>query len=61
MSLTTDNVRPSPEPNAWRIGNLTIAGAVMGACLLVFCTAALAIGKYALGFSTRAGQDADVH
>ena len=26
MSLTTDNVRPSPAPNAWRIGNLTIAG-----------------------------------
>lgn len=52
MSLTTDNVRPSPKPNAWRIGNLTIAGTVMGACLLVFCTAALAIGKYALGLST---------
>jgi H+-transporting ATPase len=26
MSLTTDNVRPSPMPNAWRIGELTIAG-----------------------------------
>ena len=23
MSLTTDNVRPSPMPNAWRIGSLT--------------------------------------
>ena len=52
MSLTTDNVRPSPKPNVWRIGNLTIAGTVMGACLLVFCTAALAIGQYALGLST---------
>ena len=30
MSLTTDNVRPSPAPNAWRIGSLTIAGIVMG-------------------------------
>jgi hypothetical protein len=30
MSLTTDNVRPSPMPNAWRIGNLTIAGVIMG-------------------------------
>lgn len=49
MSLTTDNVRPSPQPNVWRIGNLTIAGTVMGACLLAFCTAALAIGQYALG------------
>ncbi len=26
MSLTTDNVRPSPMPNAWRIGSLTLAG-----------------------------------
>jgi H+-transporting ATPase len=30
MSLTTDNVRPAPLPNAWRIGNLTIAGVVHG-------------------------------
>jgi H+-transporting ATPase len=52
MSLTTDNVRPSPRPNAWHIGNLTIAGTIMGACLLVFCTGTLAIGKYALGYSS---------
>lgn len=52
MSLTTDNVHPSPQPNAWRTGSLTIAGTIMAACLLVFCTAALAFGKYALGFST---------
>ena len=31
MSLTTDNVRPSPMPNSWRIGSLTMAGIVMGA------------------------------
>ncbi len=30
MSLTTDNVRPPPTPNAWRIGSLTIAGVIMG-------------------------------
>jgi H+-transporting ATPase len=52
MSLTTDNVRPSPTPNAWRIGSLTIAGTVMGICLLVFCAGALAIGKYALSLDT---------
>jgi len=46
MSLTTDNVRPSPMPNAWRIGSLTMAGVVMGICLLAFCSAALAIGKF---------------
>ena len=31
MSLTTDNVRPSPTPNAWHIGNLTICGRRHGA------------------------------
>ena len=49
MSLTTDNVRPSPTPNAWRIGKLTIAGVVMGSCLLLFCTAVLAVGKFRMG------------
>jgi H+-transporting ATPase len=54
MSLTTDNVRPSPTPNAWRIGKLTIAGVFMGVCELVFCTAVLAIAKYRMGFGTEA-------
>ena len=49
MSLTTDNVRPSPAPNGWRIGKLTIAGVFMGICELVFCSAVLAIGKFHLG------------
>ena len=52
MSLTTDNVRPSPMPNVWRIGSLTVAGTIMGTCLLVFCAAALAIGTYAMGLGT---------
>jgi hypothetical protein len=42
MSLTTDNVSPSVKPNAWRIGNLTIAGVILALCLLAFCTAVLA-------------------
>jgi H+-transporting ATPase len=50
MSLTTDNVRPSPTPNAWRIGNLTIAGVFVGVCELVFGTTVLAVAKYRLGF-----------
>src|ERR1700683_4924826 len=50
MSLTTDNVRPSPMPSAWRVGDLTIAGAFMGICELVFCATALAIAKFRLGF-----------
>jgi H+-transporting ATPase len=49
MSLTTDNVRPSPMPNAWRIGELTIAGVFMGISELVFCTAVLTIAKFRLG------------
>ena len=46
MSLTTDNVRPSPAPNAWRIGPLTIAGVMMGVGELIFCIAVLAAGKF---------------
>ena len=50
MSLTTDNVRQSPIPNAWQIGRLTVAGVVMGLGELVFCTAILAFGAYRMGF-----------
>jgi H+-transporting ATPase len=50
MSLTTDNVRPSPTPNAWRIGALTIAGVFTGISELILCTAILAVAKYRLGF-----------
>ena len=49
MSLTTDNVRPSLTPNAWHIGDLTIAGIVMGIGELALCTAVLAVGNYQLG------------
>jgi H+-transporting ATPase len=52
MSLTTDNVRPSPTPNAWRIGDLTIAGIAMGLGELLFCVAVLAVGVYRLGLGT---------
>ena len=50
MALTTDNVRPSPAPNTWRIGNLTVAGVTMGLGELVFCTSVLAFGAYRMGF-----------
>jgi H+-transporting ATPase len=49
MSLTTDNVRPSPTPNVWRIGKLTIAGVFVGISELLFCTAILTIAKFRLG------------
>jgi len=50
MSITTDNVRPSPMPNAWQIGNLTVAGVIMGFGELVFCSSVLAFGAYRMGF-----------
>jgi H+-transporting ATPase len=56
MSLTTDNVQPSPMPNAWRIGNLTIAGVIMGLGELVFCTSVLAFGVYRMGLDIGALQ-----
>jgi H+-transporting ATPase len=56
MSLTTDNVRASATPNAWNIRNLTLAGALMGLVELLFCTAALSYGKYALGLDLDALQ-----
>jgi H+-transporting ATPase len=49
MSLTTDNVRPSATPNAWRIGSLTLAGVAMGLGELAFCTAVLVFGIRRLG------------
>ena len=51
MSLTTDNVRPSPLPNAWRIGRLTIAGVFMGIAELIFCSAVLIVGKFGMEYS----------
>jgi H+-transporting ATPase len=49
MALTTDNVRPSPLPNVWRVGSLTVAGVFMGFSELVFCAAVLAVGRFHLG------------
>jgi H+-transporting ATPase len=49
LSSATDNVRPSSIPNVWRIGNLTIAGIILGLCDLVFCIASLAVGRFVLG------------
>jgi len=54
MSLTTDKVRPSPTPNSWRIGGLTMAGVIMGSCLLAFCSGVLAVGRFGMNLGTEA-------
>jgi H+-transporting ATPase len=54
MSLTTDNVRPSPVPNTWRIGSLTMTGVILGVCLLAFCNGVLAVGKFEVHLGTEA-------
>jgi H+-transporting ATPase len=48
MSSSTDNVRPSSTPSVWRIGNLTVAGVIMGVFDLLFCIACFATGKFVL-------------
>ncbi|HEY1933631.1 MAG TPA: HAD-IC family P-type ATPase [Acetobacteraceae bacterium] len=52
MSASTDNVRPSPRPNAWRIDNVTLAGSVLASCNLAFCSSVLAIGTFWLRLGT---------
>jgi H+-transporting ATPase len=46
MSLTTDNVRPSPLPNVWKIGRLTMAAVIIGVFNLLFCIGIYAFGKF---------------
>jgi H+-transporting ATPase len=49
MSLTTDRASPAFSPSAWRMGNITRAAAVLGACKLAFSTSILALGQFWLG------------
>jgi H+-transporting ATPase len=51
LSSATDNVRGSSHPNVWRVGNLTLAGIVLGFCSLAFCVASLLLGRVRLGYS----------
>ncbi len=49
MSATTDNVHPSPKPNAWHVDNITILGVALALCNVLFCSAVVAFGRYDLG------------
>ena len=61
MSLTTDNVRPSPMPNAWRIGNLTVAGIIMGIGELMFCSVRRGFRRLSDGVRHRRAEDAGIY
>ena len=50
MFTTTDNVTISEGPSIWRIGGVTLTGAVLGLVTLAFCISVLAVGHYGLGF-----------
>ncbi|MGA2745877.1 MAG: HAD-IC family P-type ATPase [Candidatus Sulfotelmatobacter sp.] len=54
MALTTDRVRPSPMPNSWQVGRITMAGVTLGGCFLAFCVAVLAVGKFEMQFGIEA-------
>jgi H+-transporting ATPase len=60
MSLTTDRVRPSKTPNSWHIGQITVAGVILGVCFLGFSTAILAFGKFELHLDIAALQTLSV-
>ncbi len=49
MSATTDHVHPSPKPNAWHVDNITLLGAALALCNLLFCSMVIAFGRYDLG------------
>jgi H+-transporting ATPase len=48
MSLTTERASSSVSPSRWRMRNITGAAIALGACKLVFSTAMLAFGRFAL-------------
>ena len=48
MSLTTDRASPSLSPSRWRMRDITGAAIALGACKLVFSTAMLVFGAFAL-------------
>jgi H+-transporting ATPase len=49
MSATTDHVSPSPQPNKWNIGRITLGAVLLAVCNVGFCSAVLAVAVYRLG------------
>ena len=55
MSATTDRVRPTGGPNAWRIGRVTAASVVLGACDVAFSIAVMLVARDRYGIVAHAG------
>lgn len=49
MSLTTDRATPSPMPDVWRTGTITVAAAILGFAGLLFAVGVVAAGNYVVG------------
>jgi H+-transporting ATPase len=49
MFTTTDNVTITAKPSVWRVGGITLTGAILGVVTLVFYTSMLAVGYYKMG------------
>jgi H+-transporting ATPase len=48
MFTTTDNVTITAKPSVWRVGGITLTGAVLGVVTLVFYISVLAGGHYGM-------------
>ena len=48
MSRAADRANPSPYPNTWRVGNLTLAAIPLGLFKLSYCMGVLAAGWFLL-------------
>lgn len=55
MSAATDRVRPSPQPNAWKLGPVMTTAAVLGTCNALFCTAMLELATQRYGLTSDHG------
>jgi H+-transporting ATPase len=51
MSLSADRASPSPRPDVWRIGPITVAAVALGLVKLIFSTAVLAVGFFSFGLA----------
>ena len=56
IALSTDRVRPSPQPETWRIGRLVVLAALLGIAMLVEALGLLAVGWQRLDLGNQPGQ-----